>query len=116
MFARLAVLFVATLALAATADAACLTCIGNGIGWDGTCQPSYNTRCSYTCCLWDEGTPCDVRENTYGCAEGSPLIVPSIYFASRLPMQTAGSALRVSLGKGKPVQRECAPSIRLKRS
>ena len=112
---RLVLVFIASLAAASLANAACLTCIGDGTSGDGFCQPSSNGRCSYTCCLWDAGTPCSVWERTFGCSEDSPLLIPSAYFGTPLPMQMQGSSLRLRLGKGKPVQRQCAASILLKK-
>jgi hypothetical protein len=112
MVLRFVVVLVASLAVASVAGAACLTCVGNGIGYEGQCVPSSNGRCSYTCCLWDEGTYCDTRERTFGCAEeGSVVIVPAAYFGTKLPMQIEGSALRLRLGKGQPVERTCAASF-----
>jgi hypothetical protein len=111
---RLAVVFVASLAIASLAHAACLTCIGDGATNDGTCQPSSNGRCSYTCCLSDQGSGCDVRERTFGCSD--ELVMPAAYFATPLPFQMQGSALRLRLGKGKPLPRQCAASVLLKKS
>lgn len=113
---RLVVVFLATLAVTSVASAACLTCISDGTSRDGFCGPSSNGRCTYTCCLWDEGTPCSTMESDFGCGEESPLIVPAAYFSSALPMQTQGSSLRLQLGKGKPVQRQCVASIRLRKT
>ena len=106
MTVRLVVLFVASLAVASVAGAACLTCVPDGIhGW-GHCEPTTSGWCTYTCCLWDPGTRCVVNENIYPCAE-APLM-PSPYFATALPLVTEGSALRLRLGPAKPVQRKCA--------
>jgi|GEM_PF-4662293 len=106
MTLRLVVLFFALLAIASVADAQCLTCVSNGISPDGTCEPSSNGRCSYTCCLSDQGTRCNTRENTYGCSGDNLYIVPTEYFATALPLQMRGSSLRLKLGSGKPVQRK----------
>jgi hypothetical protein len=109
MTVRLTVLFVASLAVASAAGAACLTCVPTGVhGW-GSCQPTTGGWCTYTCCLWDPGTRCVVDENIYQCAD-EPL-VPSPYFATTLPLYTEGSALRLRLGPAKPVQRKCAPLL-----
>jgi hypothetical protein len=115
MRVRLVVVFVASLAVASFASAACLTCIPDGVhGW-GYCGPSTNGRCTYTCCLWDPGTSCPVYENVYPCAPEDPLLVPTAYFSSALPTQVEGSSLRLRLGKGKPVREKCAASIMLKK-
>jgi hypothetical protein len=105
---RVAVLFVALLAFGATLHAACLTCVPLGVGQDGTCQPTTSGRCTYTCCLWDQGTYCVTNENVYNCVPEEKFMVPSNYFTTSLPLQTRGSALRLLMGKGKPVQQKCA--------
>jgi len=108
MTGRLVVLFVASLAVASVAGAACLTCVPTGINGWGSCEPTTSGWCTYTCCLWDPGTRCVVYENVYQCAEG-PQLMPSPYFATTLPLYTEGSALRLRLGPAKPVQRKCGP-------
>lgn len=113
MAMRIVVLLIASLALAVTAQAACELCqVNPGQPWwgDGTCQPSYNGRCSYWCCLSDPGAWCSGRDSTYGCSEGLALM-PSLYFASKLPLVTEGSALRFHIGPAKPVQKDCAAVI-----
>ncbi|HEY0139887.1 MAG TPA: hypothetical protein VGF48_03265 [Thermoanaerobaculia bacterium] len=110
MTVRLVLLFVASLAVASVAGAACLTCVPTGIqGW-GSCEPTTSGWCTYTCCLWDPGTRCVVDEHVYPCAE-EPLRAPSPYFATTLPLYTEGSALRLRLAPAKPVQRKCGPLL-----
>ncbi|HET8776000.1 MAG TPA: hypothetical protein VFP80_19535 [Thermoanaerobaculia bacterium] len=103
---RLALLFFASLTFASMAGAACLVCVGSGLGNDGTCQPSLGI-CQGWCCLVDEGTPCSTGERIWGCSEGG-WVVPTAYFASPLPLRTEGSALRLRLGPAvKPTPRRC---------
>ncbi|HEV7919435.1 MAG TPA: hypothetical protein VGR02_01455 [Thermoanaerobaculia bacterium] len=108
---RIAVVFLALLALGSVARAECLTCVPLGVGRDGTCQPTTSGRCTYTCCLWDLGTYCVTNENVYNCFQDDPFVIPSSYFTTALPLQTRGSALRLMMGKGKPVQQKCAGSL-----
>jgi hypothetical protein len=111
MAVRIAVLLIASLALAMTAQAACEYCqVGPGQPWwgDGTCQPlPGSTMCSYWCCLNPgEGAWCTGRDSYHGCSDGL-VQVPSQYFATKLPLMTEGSALRLHLGPAMPVQRTC---------
>lgn len=74
------------------------------------------TMCSYWCCLSPgQGTWCSGRDKYYGCSEGA-VQVPSVYFASKLPLVTEGSALRVRLGPAQPVERKCNAVIPPRRS
>lgn len=104
---RLVVLFALTLAVASTASAACLTCVPRNLSGDGSCQPSDNGRCTYTCCLSDPGQYCVMGEHQFNCSEE----IPSAYFTTRAPIETEGSSLRLRLGKGKPVAKKCGPVI-----
>ncbi|HYI12452.1 MAG TPA: hypothetical protein VEK57_25585 [Thermoanaerobaculia bacterium] len=110
---RYVVLLVASLAVASVASAGCLTCVPQNPQGEGTCEPTTSGWCTYTCCLWEAGTRCYVNENIYPCAPDGLGVVPATYFASKLPLQTEGSALRLRLGKGIPVQRKCAASVML---
>lgn len=111
MALRFAVLLVASLAIASAADAACLTCIRTSIGDDGRCGPSNDGLCSYWCCLLDEGAPCSMTDHRYECATDGPVAVPAVYFASKLPLVTEGSAVRLRLGKAKPIDRKCGAAL-----
>lgn len=103
---RLIFLFLLSLGCASMAGAACLVCVGDGWGDDGTCQPAWG-YCQGMCCLMDPGQRCTTGERYWGCSD-EPSIMPSAYFATRLPLQTEGSALRLRLGEGvKLMQRRC---------
>ena len=120
MTVRFVVLLIASLALAVTASAQCEICqVNGGEPWwgDGTCQPlPGSTMCSYWCCLLPgQGTACTGRDSYHGCSDGL-VQVPSTYFASKLPLVTEGSALRVRLGPAKPVERKCNAVIPPRRS
>ena len=112
MTVRVVVLLIASLAIAVAAQAACEYCqVNAGEPWwgDGTCQPlPGSTQCSYWCCL-NPGTGawCSGRDSYHGCSDGL-VQVPSLYFASKLPLVTEGSALRLRLGPAKPVERACS--------
>lgn len=108
---RFALVFLALLAFGGLAHAACLTCVPLGVGQDGTCEPTTSGRCTYTCCLWDQGTRCVMNENQYPCFEGDPFMIPNAYFTTSLPLETRGSALRLMLGKGRPLQQKCTRSL-----
>jgi hypothetical protein len=120
MAVRFVVLLIASLALALSASAQCEICqVNAGEPWwgDGTCQPSPGaTMCSYWCCLMPgQGAWCSGRDRYFGCSDGVAEI-PSMYFASKLPLVTEGSTLRVRLGPAKPVARRCSAAIPPRRS
>lgn len=120
MALRIAVLLIASLALAFTASAQCEYCqVLPGQPWwgDGVCTPDPGIlQCSYWCCLSPgQGTWCSGRDGYYGCSEGV-VQVPSLYFASKLPLVTEGSALRIRMGPAKPVERKCNAVIPPRRS
>lgn len=120
MAIRFVVLLIASLALAATVSAQCEVCqVSPGDPyWMGTCQPMPGaTMCSYSCCLQPgQGAGCSMRDRYFGCGEGGAVQVPSLYFASKLPLVTEGSALRVRLGPAQPVERKCNAVIPPRRS
>jgi hypothetical protein len=116
---RLAVLLVASLAVAAAADAACLRCVQSGVQENmGTCEQSWDGYCSYPCCFMTEGERCEIFHWTYECATGGgALLVPSSYFATSLPLVTEGSALRLRLVKAQPVRRgQCGATLLSRRA
>lgn len=117
MTVRLAVLLVASLAVAAVADAECLKC-GSSLtesGW-AFCEPSSDGYCQYPCCFRDPGEACWTGGDLYQCAGGGELLVPSVYFGTRLPLVTEGSALRLQLVKAEPVRQKCAPGMPRRRT
>lgn len=120
MTVRVVVLLIASLAIAWSASAQCEVCqVNAGQPWwgDGTCvaQPGA-TRCSYWCCLMPgQGAWCSGRDGYYGCSEGVAQM-PSAYFASKLPVVTEGSAVRVRIGPAKPVERKCSAAIPARRA
>jgi hypothetical protein len=85
---RLGVLLFVSLAFAslAAAQGGCLDCVS------GTCQQSADGFCDKTCCNRTVGASCVSTRFTLECAARSP--VP-FYFTSRMPQQTAGSAVRL---------------------
>ncbi|HKO56958.1 MAG TPA: hypothetical protein VJ276_13870 [Thermoanaerobaculia bacterium] len=113
---RVAVIFVALLAVGSVARAECLACVPLGVGPDGTCQPTTSGWCQYTCCLWGLGAYCETNENIYRCVDPDGFVIPSAYFTTSLPLETQGSKLRLMIGKGRPVQQRCAASALLQKS
>jgi hypothetical protein len=110
---RYVVLLIASLAVATVASGACVTCVPENPQGEGYCQPTTSGWCTYTCCLMGFGARCVVGENIYRCVDIDGF-GQTPYFASRLPMHTEGSALRLRLGKGIPAQAKCAASLMLK--
>ncbi|HEX7150294.1 MAG TPA: hypothetical protein VF618_02315 [Thermoanaerobaculia bacterium] len=105
---RLALAFIALLAVASVANAQCATCIG------GTCQEWSGDRCSRTCCIEGPGAPCPLNERTFWCptfATQPSWLVPKAYFTTDLPLITEGSALRLQYTKAHKVQRKCMPLL-----
>ena len=84
---RLSIVLFAALSFSTIAGAqTCLRCV------NGTCQQSFDNRCTHGCCGKAAGTACSLSGVTLNCPERSPA---ASYFTSRMPQQTEGSALRL---------------------
>lgn len=106
MALRLTLALIAFLAVASVASADCYTCLG------GTCQPSWDGKCSATCCNEGAYAPCPSGEPRLWCPtlRGEPsYVVPRVYFATTLPLVMEGSALRLQYTKAQKVRRSCLP-------
>ncbi len=111
---RILLALVVSLAFASVAAAQCAHCVRSGVGDDGYCEATWSGWCSESCCLFGAGAPCVMNEYYYPCMEGFASI-PVMYFATKLPMQTEGSALRLRLGNGIPVK-ECKAATLLRQT